>query len=246
MKMVNNDVLSLTNNDPCFVYSQGCMAGGFDNGDCIAEHFSVKTDNAAFAVIMNARYGWGVVGSTNGASQRFHREFWDAIFGEEIPEIGKANQDSKEDIIPRIHYACMRWCFYQLNLFGDPTLIFYTDENTPPDIPAKPSGLTMGRIGADYIFKTSATDSDGDKIYYKWDFGDGTFSEWLGPFDPDEETNASHNWSNRGTFQIRVKARDEHRDESDWSEPLSIRMRGFPLLKFLYDLLEAILSQIFN
>jgi len=94
MKMGNSDVSFLSNSDPCFVYSQGCMAGGFDNDDCIAEYFTVKTDKAAFAVIMNARYGWGVKGSTDGPSQHFHRQFWDAILGESIPEIGKANHDS--------------------------------------------------------------------------------------------------------------------------------------------------------
>ena len=114
---------SLSNSDPHFVYSQGCMSGGFDHGDCIAEYFTIKTDNAAFAVIMNARYGWGVRGSTDGASQRYHRQFWDAIFGEEILEIGKANHDSKEDNINRIRQPCMRWCYYQTNLFGDPTLL---------------------------------------------------------------------------------------------------------------------------
>ena len=138
MKMDNSDVSSLSNSDPCFVYSQGCMAGGFDNDDCIAEYFTVKTDNAAVAVIMNARYGWCVKGSTDGPSQHFHRQFWDAIFGESIPEIGKANHDSKEDNLNRINGGCMRWCYYQTNLFGDPTLTFYTSENNDPNKPPCP------------------------------------------------------------------------------------------------------------
>jgi len=46
---------------------------------------------------MNARYGWFWAYSTDGDSQRFSREFWDAVFGENIPIISKANQDSKED-----------------------------------------------------------------------------------------------------------------------------------------------------
>jgi hypothetical protein len=224
MRMDNARVDSLTNEDPCFLYSQGCMAGGFDYSDCIAEHWTVKTDHAAFAVIMNARYGWYVQGSTDGASQRFHREFWDAIFGEDIPEIGKANQDSKEDNIYRINGACMRWCYYQTNLFGDPTLTFYTSSNTPPDKPTKPSGQRIGVTGENYRFKTTTTDEDGDKIYYKWGWGDGTFSEWLGPFDSGEEVSVLHNWSQRGIYLVKVKARDEHRAESEWSDPLIIIM----------------------
>ena len=55
---------------------------------------------------MNARYGWGVKGGTDGASQRFHRQFWDAVFGEYIAEIGKANHDSKEDNLNLINRDC--------------------------------------------------------------------------------------------------------------------------------------------
>lgn len=249
MKMDNSDVSSLSNSDPCFVYSQGCMAGGFDNDDCIAEYFTVKTDNAAFAVIMNARYGWGVKGSTDGPSQHFHRQFWDAVFGESIPEIGKANHDSKEDNLNRINGGCMRWCYYQTNLFGDPTLTFYTSENNDPNKPARPSGETRGSVGEIYVFTSSTTDVDNDRLYYKWDFGDGTFSEWLGPYDSGEEVNVSHEWSKIGIYQVKVKARDEHRAEGDWSEPLSLKMpmyNQFPLLRLLFEFLEKCFPQIFS
>ena len=131
MKMESSDVLTLTNEDPCFIYSQGCMAGGFDNGDCIAEYFTVKTDKAAFAVIMNARYGWFWSYSTDGDSQRFNRQYMDALFNERIPEIGKANQDSKEDNIEIIERSCIRWCYYELNLFGDPMLSIYEASDHP-------------------------------------------------------------------------------------------------------------------
>ena len=242
MKLDNSDVSSLNNEDPIFVYSQGCMAGGFDNGDCIAEYFTVKTDDAAFAVIMNARYGWGVVGSTDGPSQRFHREFLDAIYSEGIPELGKANQDSREDNLYRIGHSCMRWCYYQLNLFGDPTLTFISDANTPPETPIKPSGNLQGKINVDILFTSSASDVDGDDLYYKWSWGDGTYSDWLGPYSSGEDVTASHNWSKRGSYDIKVKVRDEHRDESDWSEPLSISIKGFSFLQWLLDLIQAIFN----
>ncbi|MCD6474279.1 MAG: hypothetical protein J7K47_05185, partial [Thermoplasmata archaeon] len=124
MKMVISDVYNLNNDEYFFAYSQGCMAGGFDNPygyDSIAEEF-VKNEHGAFAVIMNARYGWGTGYSTDGPSQRFNREFWDAVFDEGKKELGKANQDSKEDNLYRINEDCMRWCYYEINLFGDPAL----------------------------------------------------------------------------------------------------------------------------
>ena len=119
MKMDIDDVYDLTNNKTCFIYSHGCMAGGFDNPngyDCIAEHLTVKTQNAAFAAIMNARYGWFWSYTTDGDSQRFNREFCDAVYGEDITEIGRANQDSKEDNLHIIGRSCIRWTYYQLNL----------------------------------------------------------------------------------------------------------------------------------
>ena len=198
---------------------------------------------------MNARYGWGVKGSTNGPSQYFHRQFWDAVFGESIPEIGKANQDSKEDNLPFIWRSCMRWCYYQLNLFGDPTLAFYTSENNDPNKPARPFGGKKGNVGEVYVFSSYATDEDDDRLYYKWDFGDGTFSEWLGPYDSGEEVNVSHEWSKIGIYKVKVKARDEYRAESDWSEPLSLIMpmcNQFPLLRLIFEFLEKCFSQIFS
>ncbi|MBD3258739.1 hypothetical protein GF377_09925 [candidate division GN15 bacterium] len=125
MKLYNSGVLSsLTNNQQSLVYSQTCLAGHFDGTDCWAETINIKTDAGAFAVVMNSRYGWGSGGSTDGPSQRFNREFWDAIYNldENMLSLGKANQDSKEDNLYRIDEACMRWCYYELNLFGDPAV----------------------------------------------------------------------------------------------------------------------------
>ncbi|MCK5126165.1 MAG: hypothetical protein KAR42_07905 [candidate division Zixibacteria bacterium] len=127
MKLYNSDVLSSINNTQLsFVYSQTCLAGHFDDEDCWAEHMNIKIDEGAFAVIMNARYGFGQFNSTDGASQRYDREFWDAVFNpaEGKAQIGPANHDSKEDNIYRVNDDYMRWCMYELHLFGDPSISF--------------------------------------------------------------------------------------------------------------------------
>ncbi len=157
MKLDTSDVDGLTNpsNRTCFIYSQGCIAGAFDYSDCIAEHFTIKTTHAAFAGIWNARYGFFWSYSTDGDSQRLHRQFWDAVFGEMIPEIGRANHDSKEDNLPIIGRSCIRWCYYETNLFGDPALKMTEITNNPPAKPSLPSGPTSGKIGVDYTFSSS-------------------------------------------------------------------------------------------
>lgn len=240
MRMVSDDVLGLTNTVLPFIYSQGCNAGAFDDDDCIAEFFTVKTTNAAFAVIMCARYGWGSPGSTNGPSQRYHRYFWDAVFGEDITVVGKANQDSKEENLKKINGQCMRWCYYEMNLFGDPTLAFFTSENAPPEEPSKPSGTATGHVGQSYNYTTCATDSDNDTLFYKWSFGDGTFSSWLGPFSSGEQVSITHNWSKWGNYAVKVKSRDEHRSESDWSDPLPVKMPYKPRVSFLEYLIDLL------
>ena len=132
MKLGNADVDGFTNTKYFVGYSQGCYAGAFDNRDdwgdylsedCIAEHLVCSAHGAA-AFIACSRYGWGVGESTDGPSQHFDREFWDAVLGEGIIEIGAANDDSKWD---QAGYVAAdeigRWCCYELTLFGDPQLM---------------------------------------------------------------------------------------------------------------------------
>ncbi len=141
MKMTPLDISTFTNDGTerslNFAYSQGCYGGSFDNMsvggyytyDCFVEQFAVARAGAA-AMIANSRYGWGEEGGTNGSSQYFDREFFDAMFGEGIYPIGKANNDSKADVVWAIDYAANRWCCYELNLFGDPSMELWTAEPT--------------------------------------------------------------------------------------------------------------------
>ena len=227
LKLKIDDVCSLTNNDYFFVYSQGCMSGGFDNPegyDCIAEYFTVKTNHGAFAGIWNARNGWYQEYGTDGSSQRYHRQFWDAVYGEKITTLSKANQDSKEDNLFAISKTYMRICYYELNFFGDPTLGLYVfdSRNKAPETPMRPSGETSGKINVEYTFTTSSTDPEADQVIYMWDWGDGNYSDWLGPYISGEKANATYSWKDQGAYQIRVKAKDVHGDESNWSKPLGI------------------------
>ncbi len=117
-------------------YSQGCYCGAFEQNSICELWTTIET--GAFAFIANSRYGWGNLYDTDGPSQHYDREFFDAIFGEEIYMTGDANRDSKHDNIPIINEACMRWCFYEITLFGDPTIDLYSGPvetmtvNAPP------------------------------------------------------------------------------------------------------------------
>jgi outer membrane protein assembly factor BamB len=102
-------------------------------------------------------------------------------------------------------------------------------ENYPPEKPKKPSGPTEGEVGENYTFSTYTTDPDGDRVYYMWDWGDGSNSGWLGSFNSGEVAKASHSWVDGGTHEIKVKAKDiwnSTNSESDWSDSLHIRLSG--------------------
>lgn len=156
---ISNDDLTTTNftNDGItrgFVigYSQGCYNGSFDNWyfggyyldeDCFAEKITTM-ETAEVACVANSRYGWYSPGSTNCSSQFLDREFYDAIFGENITTLGYANSDSKEDEASYFDSdAYMRWSVYETNLFGDPSLDIWTD--VPTEITANyNSEITIG------------------------------------------------------------------------------------------------------
>jgi hypothetical protein len=135
------------------IYSQGCYCGSFDNRttggsytvDCITEVFSVLS-NSAVALETNSRYGWGDLTTTQGSSQYYDKQFFDAIWGEAITVASETNIDSKEDCIPYIEYNQNRWCFYELNLFSEPVLDMWT---------AEPTTMTVNYTGAILLGSTS-------------------------------------------------------------------------------------------
>ncbi|UCB59131.1 MAG: PKD domain-containing protein, partial [Thermoplasmatales archaeon] len=57
-------------------------------------------------------------------------------------------------------------------------------------------------------------------IYYIWDWGDGNYSDWLGPYNSGNECEASYTWQQEANFLIKVKAKDDKGGESYWSEEL--------------------------
>ena len=168
MRLSNNQVTatSISNNGAnhnfSLYFTQGCYAGAFDNRntnpgsyttDCIAEKFTGIATSAA-SMIAHSRYGWGMQGSTDGASQYLHRQYIDAIFGENIHDLGFTLVDSKIDNIPFItNQPVMYWVTYETNLIGDPALSVWSD--TPQQIVAQmPPMWSMSILG--YQIPTNA------------------------------------------------------------------------------------------
>ena len=103
--------------------------------------------------------------------------------------------------------------------------VYCFEENpsdNPPLTPNKPSGPQNVKVNEVHTYTACTTDPDGDDIYYKFDWGDGTTSGWLGPYKSGEEIQVNHSWNKRGTYKVKVKAKDIYGAESDWSDPLTV------------------------
>lgn len=101
---------------------------------------------------------------------------------------------------------------------------FTTRSNVAPDIPARPSGPYEGETNTNIEFTTTTNDSDGDWIYYWFDWGNGENSGWVGPYQSNEAVYERYSWPEPGDYEVRVKARDNYFFESNWSDPWMIHI----------------------
>jgi PKD repeat protein len=135
---------------------------------------------------------------------------------------------------------------------SDTTWALIGGSNIPPNTPDV-SGPAKGKPLSNYKYTFVTTDPDLDMVYYLVDWGDNTTSEWLGPYSSGVQGSAVHNWTDKGTYTVKVKAKDTHDAESDWGT-LSVKIpfsydqpilsllerfferfpKAFPLLRYLF------------
>ena len=140
----------------------------------------------------------------------------------------------------------------QLVVTGFNTIPYMTtltvgEPNLPPEQPAKPTGRITGTPGNTYMYSSTTTDPEGDGISYQWDWGDGNFSEWLGPYASGNTISTQKSWTEKGTYSVRVKAKDIQGHESNWSDPLDVTMPyNLPFIPRLINLLETLFPHLFH
>lgn len=103
--------------------------------------------------------------------------------------------------------------------------------NLPPYTPQQPTGPTQGVVFQEYSFSSVTVDPDGDDLWYQWDFGDGTISEWVGPFPSGERVEVSHVWVQNGSYDVSVKAKDIYNAQSAYSPSLPVTIGLGPVLE---------------
>jgi hypothetical protein len=73
-----------------------------------------------------------------------------------------------------------------------------------------------------YNYSVVTTEPEGEDVYYYIEWGDGTNTEWLGPFNSGTPTSAQKSWSVGATYTVRTKAKDINQVIGNWSEPLTV------------------------
>jgi hypothetical protein len=133
----NNTIEQLQNTEYGFLYTQGCYPAAFDqrtsgDGESIGEHMSTAA-GGLFAFIGNTRYGWYAPGSINGASQFYDRQYFIGLFETLNTQLGKALTYSRvQNLNEALSNGVMRWCYYEVVLFGDPSIeVKYPDPSLP-------------------------------------------------------------------------------------------------------------------
>jgi len=101
---------------------------------------------------------------------------------------------------------------------GDNITLDIILDGNPPKTPNNPFGLNIGIRTRNMTFITSSIDIDDDDLYYKFKWGDKTYSAWLGPYKSDKKILATHSWEIPGQYSINVITKDSKDIISEWSD----------------------------
>jgi len=107
--------------------------------------------------------------------------------------------------------------------------------STPPTTPGRPGGPALLQLGQAGNYTANATDADGDRVSYVFDWnasssspgGSGTTIQ-TDPVASGTAGSASHYWSTSGVHAVKVRAVDEHGVCSAWSDPLDVTINTPP------------------
>jgi parallel beta-helix repeat protein len=171
MSCTRTQASGLTNTKYFMVYTLGCDSAAFEV-DSVAERFITSMTGGAFAYIGNSRYGWYVQGSTDGAGDRYMRQFF-SILNSGITNLGKTLALSKiaEPVLDR-------WTVFELTLLGDPETQLFTAVKAPTAFfETRTDLLAAPRIGGIVDLRGTAQrgPAEGSTFsYYVIEFGSGT------------------------------------------------------------------------
>jgi hypothetical protein len=102
-----------------------------------------------------------------------------------------------------------------------PVRVWWAD--SAPFAPGPVIGPDTVAAGADSLFGAVTTDPDEDLLTYVFDWGAGDTQE-IGWFASGDTARLLHSWQDTGTVMVRVRARDDHGLNSEWSPSRPVRI----------------------
>jgi hypothetical protein len=214
-----SDVNSLTNDGIYpFVCSHACVTGTFSSPECFGETWLRAPHKAGLAF-------WGASDNTYwDEDDILERSMFKAWWNDSIEIIGGMTNMALFYLYQFYSGGGSTLYYFEAyNVLGDSSVkIWRSNPGDSPVVPQKPTGPDQGIFNIEYTFSSTTTDPNGDEIYYLFSWGNGSFSAWLGPYASGTIVSASHSWSIVGTYDVKVKAKDIHGAQSDWSIPLTL------------------------
>ena len=136
--MSNTDADNLSNgfSKLSIATSIACFSGAMDEvsgGDCFAEHLVNATGGGTVASLFNSRYGWGYSSPEGalGPSGEQSKYFFRAFHQNGLYILGQVWANMQSSMVPDAQNdQYFRWCLYERNLLGDPSLEMWTDVPT--------------------------------------------------------------------------------------------------------------------
>lgn len=222
-----SDVNSLTNYQMYpFVCSHACITGSFAYSECFGETWLRAEDKAGLAF-------WGASANTLWTEDDIlEKGMFKAWWDDGLLTIGAMTDMGLYYLYENYSGGGNTKYYYECyNILGDPSIAIWTDDpNCPPETPNPPDGPDHGATGIEYTFTSKTTDPEGDIIYYMFDWGNGAYSDWKGPFNSGQQGGASYTWEDEDVYEVRVMAMDENGRQSDWSDPSSITIVQSPII----------------
>jgi outer membrane protein assembly factor BamB len=110
-----------------------------------------------------------------------------------------------------------------------------------PNAPSAPTiiGKIKGKVEKSYDYIFRSTSPVGNDIFYQIDWGDGSITDWIGPYDSGDSITMNHSWSEKGTYTIKARAKDSDNLWGPWGElkvtmPYSYEPQ-FPFIQWLFE-----------
>lgn len=111
------------------------------------------------------------------------------------------------------------------------------------------TGPTSGRLRKTHGYEVSAIDPQGDDVYLYVNWGDGTNTDWMGPYASEEVITVDHRFSERKNYTIKAKAKDISGNEGpeqplkiSVSKSLSQSIQDYPILNMLFKIYSFIVK----